>query len=83
MKQNLDLVKFNLTKQMAKDLIEFNNLKKELIKLKEIDNLTNKKNKEIKKLEEQLNIIKIKFIKEFRENNKEEIIKYLEIKDQF
>ena len=33
MKEKLELVKFNLTDNMTKELIKFNNLKKELILL--------------------------------------------------
>ena len=79
MKEKLDLVKFNLTEEMTKELISFNSLKKDLIKLR------NKKNVDLKKiqeLEDELNMTRIKFIKEFRNNNQEEINTYLQLKDQ-
>ena len=85
MKKDLELVKFNLTPNMSLQLIKFNQLKKELNKLKEIYNLD--KNEElllqIKNIENQLINCRNTFIKEFRVNNQEEIIKYLQIKDQF
>ena len=82
MKQNVDLVKFNLTPTMTEELIKFNNLKKELIKLKNKKILTNKENKEIIKLENKLFESRKKFINDFRKNNKEEILEYLRLKDQ-
>ena len=82
MKKELSEVKFNLTHDMAKDLICFNELKKELIILKK-KNILNKNDLiKIKNLEDNLTKIRIKFIKEFRENNKQEINEYLELKDQ-
>lgn len=85
MKKGLELVKFNLTQKMSLELIKFNKLKKELNSLKELYNLD--KNKElllkIKKLEQELIECRNKFIIEFRLNNKDEIIEYLKIKDQF
>lgn len=83
MKEKLELVKFNLTSVMSRELIKFNKLKKELIKLKSKDKLNEKDLIKIKHLEDELNRTRIRFIKNFRENNKEEINTYLEIKDQF
>lgn len=83
MKEKLELVNFNLTKVMSEELIKFNNLKKELIKLKSKEILNKEEIIKIKELEDELNKSRIRFIKEFRENNKEEIDKYLQIKDQF
>ena len=84
MKKDLGLVKFNLTPGMSLELIKFNNLKKELNKLKELYNLD--KNEElllkISDVETQLINCRNTFIREFRLNNQEEITKYLEIKDQ-
>ena len=82
MKEKLDLVRFNLTNAMTRELIKFNELKKELLYLKNKKLLTNQDIVKIKETETKLNKTKIKFIKEFRENNKEEILKYLKIKDQ-
>ena len=84
-KENLELVKFNLTPSMSLELIKFNNLKKALNKLKE--DYQQNKDKEtfskIKTLQEEMDSCKNTFIKEFRLNNQDEINKYLEIKDQF
>lgn len=84
MKKELELVKFNLTPEMSLELIKFNELKKELNSLEKLYNLD--KNEElllkIQILEQKLNESRTKFINEFRFNNKEEIIKYLKIKDQ-
>ena len=82
MNEKLDLVRFNLTNAMTRELIKFNELKKELLYLKNKKLLTNQDIVKIKETETKLNKTKIKFIKEFRENNKEEILKYLKIKDQ-
>lgn len=85
MKKDLELVKFNLTPSMSFELIKFNNLKKELNKLKELCNLD--KNEElllkIKDLENELVNCRNTFIREFRLNNQDEITTYLKIKDQF
>ena len=85
MKKDLELVKFNLTPSMSLELIKFNDLKKELNKLKELYNLD--KNEElllkIKILENELIKCRNMFIIEFRLNNQEEITKYLQIRDQF
>lgn len=82
--KDLELVKFNLTPSMSFELIKFNKLKKELNSLKELYNLD--KNDElllqIQKKEKKLNDSRNSFIREFRLNNQDEIIKYLQIKDQ-
>jgi len=77
MKKNMDSIKFNLTPLMAEKLIEFNNLKKELIFLKSKAILEPNEIKQIKIIGDKLNKIRIEFIKEFRLNNKEEILNYL------
>lgn len=74
MHNNLEDIKFNLTPNMSKYLLEFNEIKK---KLNEVED-----KKERKKLERKLNILKDKFIVEFRLNNKDEILKYLSVKDK-
>ena len=83
-KKDLELVKFNLTPSMSFELIRFNKLKKELKSLKELYNLD--KNDElllqIKQKELELNNSRNQFIREFRLNNQDEIVKYLQIKDQ-
>ena len=77
MAKDINSIKFNLTSKMAKKLIEFNKIKKRLNSLiHSEENLS-----EIEKLNEQLNSIKLNFIKEFRFNNKDEILEYLKLKD--
>ena len=82
MKKEIELIEFNLTYGMSKELIKFNNIQKQLLKLKNKKNLNNKELIQIEQLEAKLKSVRIKFIKQFRENNKEEINKYLEMKDQ-
>lgn len=85
MQEQLELVKFNLTQSMAIELIKFNNTKKELDEIK----LIYKKNKnkrlliQIEQKERELIIFRNNFIREFRLNNKEQIAKYLKLKDHF
>lgn len=81
MKQKVDLVKFNLTQTMIDELIKFNNLKKELMLKKSKTILDTDDIKEINEIENRLNKIRNSFIKEFRLNNKEEILEYLRLKD--
>ena len=82
MKEKLDSVSFKLTPVMTRELIRFNNLKKELINIKNQKILD--KEDLIKKghLENDLNKTRISFLNEFRNNNKDDIIKYLQLKDQ-
>lgn len=81
MKQKVDLVKFNLTQTMIDKLIKFNNLKKQLMLKKSKTILDTNELKEINEIENNLNKIRNSFIKEFRLNNKEEILEYLRLKD--
>lgn len=83
MKEKLNLVNFNLTKEMIDTLIKFNNLKKELNELVRKTNLTEEEIFNKKIIEESLIKTRMNFIKEFRLNNKKEIEEYLSIKDQF
>lgn len=82
MNEKLDLVRFNLTNAMTNELIKFNELKKELLHLKNKKLITKEDLIKINKIETKLNKIKINFIKEFRKNNQKEILEYLKIKDQ-
>lgn len=82
MKEKLESVSFKLTPVMTKELIKFNSLKKELINLKNKKILDKEDLIKIGNLENELNKTRISFINEFRNNNKEEIIKYLQLKDQ-
>ena len=81
MQQKVDLVKFNLTQTMIDELIKFNNLKKQLMLKKSKRILDTDDLKEINEIENRLNKIRNSFIKEFRLNNKEEILEYLRLKD--
>lgn len=84
MQEKLESVKFNLTSSMSLQLIRFNELKKELIELDELYN--ENKNIEIlnKIKQKEIELIKCRdiFIKEFKLNNKEEVINYLRIKNE-
>lgn len=79
MKEKLE---FNLTHQMVLELIKFNDIKEELIKFKRKEVLNSDDLIKVQELENKLNKTRINFIKEFRENNKEEINRYLNEKDQ-
>jgi len=82
MKSKLESVSFNLTNEMTKELIKFNNVKKELIKLRNKEILDKEDLLKKGELEKELNKTRISFINAFRNNNKEEIIEYLKLKDQ-
>lgn len=86
MKSELDLIKFTLTREMAEEMININNMKKLLVNkrieynnLKEKNGDTKLLESEIKDLESTINISKKKFINLFQKNNKEEIKEYLNI----
>lgn len=82
MKEKIEDINFNLTPKMAKILIDFNNIKKEALRLKELYKNNNNKRLqiEIKKLELKLLNKRNLFIKEFRLKNVKEIKEYLDIK---
>lgn len=83
--KDLELVKFVLTQDMALELINFNNLKKELLELEEMYNLDKNNDKlllQIQEIQEKMNELRDRFVQDFRKNNKEEIDKYLEMKNQ-
>ena len=83
MKEKTEDINFNLTSKMAKILIDFNNIKKEVLQLKKLYKNNNDERLliEIESLE--LKLIKKRnlFIKEFRLNNLKEIKEYLDIKN--
>lgn len=83
MKEKIEDINFNLTSKMAKILIDFNNIKKELFELKELYKNNNDKELLIKIESLELKLIKKRnsFIKEFRLNNLKEIKGYLDIKN--
>ena len=80
MNQIKDELKFNLTPSMSLELIKFNNLKKELNELKEHakEDKNNQNLTRINELEKELEKSRKTFINEFRLNNQEEILKYLQ-----
>ena len=73
--EKIEDINFNLTSKMAKILIDFNNIKKELFELKELYKNNNDKELLIKIESLELKLIKKRnlFIKEFRLNNLKEI----------
>ena len=83
MKEKIEDININLTSKMAKILIDFNNIKKEVLQLKKLYKNNNDERLliEIESLE--LKLIKKRnlFIKEFRLNNLKEIKEYLDIKN--
>ena len=83
MKEKIEDINFNLTSKMAKILVDFYNIKKEVLQLKELYKNNNDERLliEIESLE--LKLIKKRnlFIKEFRLNNLKEIKEYLDIKN--
>lgn len=83
MKKDLELVNFKLTPSMSFELIKFSDLKKELNRLEELYNLDENAEllEKIKTVEKELRICRAEFIREFRLNNQEEIMNYLEVRD--
>ena len=81
MKNNINSIKFNLTYEMAQKLIEFNELKKKLINLKNKKVLTKEESIELNEMTNNLNKLKVSFIKSFRLSNEDEILEYLKIKE--
>ena len=83
MKEQIEDIIFNLTSKMAKLLIDFNNIKKEVFELKELYKNNNNKELLIKIQSLELKLIKKRnlLIKEFRLNNLKEIKEYLDIKN--
>jgi len=72
-------LKFTLTKEMAQELLNYNEVKKEYIKkmIDYEDNSNENIKQELIKLEEYLDNSRKRFIELFKKNNKEEIQKYL------
>lgn len=83
MKKKIEDINFNLTYKMVKILLDFNNIKKEVLQLKELYKNNNDKELLIKIESLELKLIKKRnlFIKEFRLNNLKEIKEYLDIKN--
>ncbi len=83
MEEKIEDIKFNLTPKMAKILVDFNNIKKELFELKKLYKNDNDKRLLIKIEWLELKLMKKRnlFIREFRLNNVNEIKRYLNSKD--
>ena len=73
-------IKFNFNKNMAKYLIEFNELKKRINNIKNNSELSDIDFYELQKLERKLKSLRINFIIEFRKNNRDSIEQYLNAK---
>lgn len=83
MKEKIEDINFNLTSKMAKILVDFYNIKKEVLQLKELYKNNNDKELLIKIESLELKLINKRnlFIKEFRLNNLKKIKEYLDIKN--
>jgi len=83
MKEKIKDINFNLTFKIVKILVDFNNIKKEVLQLKELYKKNNDKELLIKIESLELKLIKKRnlFIKEFGLNNLKEIKEYLDIKN--
>ena len=75
------IIRFNLTQEMSIELLKFNELKKEINVLKQIEDKNESVLLLIKKKEKKLKNCRENFIRDFRLNNKKEIIEYLQTKD--
>lgn len=75
------IIRFNLTKEMSIELLKFNELKKEINVLKQIKDKNESVLLLIEKKEKKLKNCRENFIRDFRLNNKKEIIEYLQTKD--
>lgn len=84
MQKALEEVNFTLTASMAKSLLKYNNLKRELLDIKKLYNLDKNEKMllKIQSIENELSSLRYNFIEEFRKNNKEQIKDYLCKKDQ-
>lgn len=84
MNKKLESLSFNMTKEMARELIKYNNLKKEFNELKEQYDLTHNKQIliQLEKTENKLKKSRNSFIKKFQSSNQNEIAEYLRLKDQ-
>ena len=84
MNKKLESISFNMTKDMALELIKYNNFKKELNELKNKYNLTYDEEilEQINKIESKLKKSRNAFIKKFQSTNQTEIAEYLKLKDQ-
>lgn len=81
MQKKLEDIRFNLTKSMSKELLKFNRLKKELNEKINLYNLDKNDEllTEIELLKKQINESRNTFINMFQENNKKEILEYMNI----
>ncbi len=75
------IIRFNLTQEMSIELLKFNELKKEINVLKQIEDKNESVLLLIEEKEKKLKNCRENFIRDFRLNNKKEIIEYLQTKD--
>lgn len=75
------IVRFNLTKEMSLELLKFNELKKEINILKQIEDKNECVLSLIETKENELRDCRNNFIREFRLNNQKEITEYLRTKN--
>lgn len=82
--KKLENIKFNLTSDMANDIMVIYNLKQELDDLKQRKDNSNDLIvvEEYNKLQQQLEKTKKQFIKNFKKNNQEQILEYKNIKKE-
>ncbi len=79
--QERTIIRFNLTKEMSLELLKFNELKKEINILKQIEDKNECVLSLIETKENELRDCRNSFIREFRLNNQKEITEYLRTKD--
>lgn len=79
--KNLEDIKFNFNQEMLDQLVKFEEEKKKLIELYNLDR-SDDILLQIMECEQKLNNYRQKFIESFRKNNKKEIKEYVDIKDK-
>ena len=79
--KNLEDIKFNFNQEMLNNLIKFEEERKKLIKLYNLDKNDDVLLK-IMECEQKLSNYRQKFIESFRKSNKVEIEEYIEFKDK-
>lgn len=83
----IENIKFNLTKDMAMDIVKIDNLKRELYSLQGKMNYVNDKDyykleKKYDEIKKEMELYKEDFIYQFKLNNKNEILEYLKLKKE-
>lgn len=83
----IENIKFNLTKEMAMNIITINGLKNELydlqVKMKFVnDEEYYKLRKQYDEIKKEIELYKSQFINQFKLNNKKEILEYLKLQKE-